>query len=67
MTKAKARQRAKAKAAQKARKQDPGADRPAQKVRPGQFDPGAGPIKGPSANAGAKNFGGARRGAARSR
>ena len=67
MTKAKARQRAKAKAAQKARKPDPDADRPGPKIRPGQFDPGAGSIKGPSANASAKNFGGARRGAARSR
>ncbi len=67
MTKAKARQRAKAKAAQKARKQDPDAERPGPKIRPGQFDPGAGSIKGPSANASAKNFGGARRGAARSR
>ncbi len=67
MTKAKARQRAKAKAAQKARKQDADADRPGRKIRPGQFDPGAGSIKGPSANAGAKNFGGARRGASRSR
>jgi hypothetical protein len=69
MTKAKARQRAKAKAAQKARKPeaDAEADRPGPKIRPGQFDPGAGSIKGPSANASAKNFGGARRGAARSR
>ena len=67
MTKAKARQRAKAKAAQKARKPDADADRPGPKIRPGQFDPGAGSIKGPSANASAKNFGGARRGAARSR
>ena len=67
MTKAKARQRAKTKAAQKARKPDAEADRPGPKIRPGQFDPGAGSIKGPSANASAKNFGGARRGAARSR
>jgi len=67
MTKAKARQRAKAKAARKAEKQDADTARPGPKIRPGQFDPGAGSIKGPSANAGAKNFGGARRGAARSR
>ncbi len=67
MTKAKARQRAKAKAAQKARKQEADADRPGQKTRPGQFDPGAGSIKGPSANASARTFAGARRGAARSR
>ena len=67
MTKAKARQRAKAKAARKAGKQDADPARPGPKIRPGQFDPGAGSIKGPRANAGAKNFGGARRGAARSR
>jgi len=67
MTKAKARQRAKAKAALKARKQDAAADRPGRDIHPGQFDPGAGSIKGPHANAGAKNFAGARRGAARSR
>lgn len=67
MTKAKARQRAKAKAAQKARKQDAGPERPAQKVRPGQFDPGPGSIKGPNANPGTRTFAGARRGAARSR
>jgi hypothetical protein len=67
MTKAKARQRAKSKAAQKARKREANADQPGQKIRPGQFDPGPGSIKGPRMNANAKNFGGARRGAARSR
>jgi len=67
MTKAKARQRKKVKAAQKARKQDADADRPGQKIRPGQFDPGAGSIKGPSASASTRTFAGARRGAARSR
>ena len=67
MTKAKARQRAKAKAAQKVRKRAANADRPGQQLRPGQFDPGSGSIKGPSANANAKNFAVARRGAARSR
>ncbi len=67
MTKAKARQRAKAKAAQKVRKREANADRPGQKIRPGQFDPGAGSIKGPRVNVNAKNFGGAKRGAARSR
>ncbi|MDH3597677.1 MAG: hypothetical protein OEU09_21755 [Rhodospirillales bacterium] len=67
MTKAKARQRAKAKASQKARKQEANADRPGKEIQPGQFDPGAGSIKGPRANAGAKNFAGAKRGAARSR
>ena len=67
MTKAKARQRAKAKAGQKVKKREAAADQPGQKVRPGQFDPGAGSIKGLDVNATAKNFAGARRGAARSR
>jgi len=67
MTKAKARQRAKTKAGQKARKPLAGADRPGQQARPGQFDPGSRSIKGPGVNANAKNFGGARRGAARSK
>lgn len=67
MTKARARQRAKAKAAQKGKKREAAADRPEQKIRPGQFDPGSGSIKGPSANVGVKGFAGARRGAARSR
>jgi hypothetical protein len=67
MTKAKARQRAKAKVAQKARKREANADRPGQKIRPGQFDPGASSIKGPCVNANAMNFAGARRGAARSK
>ena len=67
MTKARARQRAKAKAAQKARKQDAAADRPGRDIHPGRFDPGAGSIKGPRANAGARTFAGAKRGAARSR
>ena len=67
MTKAKARQRAKAKAAQKARKREANADRPGHMVPPGQFDPGAGSIKGPRVNANTRNFAGARRGASRSR
>jgi len=67
MTKAKARQRAKAKALQKARKPEADAAQPGQKIRPGHFDPGASSIKGPVVNAGAKNFAGAKRGAARSR
>ncbi|MDH3472048.1 MAG: hypothetical protein OEM59_00025 [Rhodospirillales bacterium] len=67
MTKAKARQRAKAKAGQKAKKREANADRPGQEIRPGQFDPAASSIKGPRVNADAKNFAGAKRGAARSR
>ena len=67
MTKAKARRRAKAKAAQKATKREANADQSGQQVRPGQFNPGAGSIKSPRMNVNTKNFGGARRGASRSR
>ena len=67
MTKEKARKRAKAKAAQKAKKRLDNADQPEATVRPGQFDPGPNSIKGPSTNANVQNLGGARRGAARSR
>ncbi len=67
MTKARARQRAKAKAGQKARKREANADRPGQNIQPGQFDPGASSIKSPRANANARNFAVAKRGAARSR
>lgn len=67
MTKAKARERAKAKAAQKGKKREASADQPASKIRPGQFDPEASSIKGPGASINAKNHGGARRGASRSR
>ncbi len=67
MTKAKARQRAKAKAGQKVRKREANADRPGQKIQSGQFDPGASSIKGPRVNADARNFAVAKRRAARSR
>ena len=67
MTKARARQRAKAKAGQKAKKREANADRPGQKIQPGHFDPGASSIKSPRANANARNFAVAKRGAARSR
>ena len=67
MTKARARQRAKAKAGQKARKREANADRPGQKIQSGQFDPGASSIKGPRVNADARNFAVAKRRAARSR
>ena len=65
MTKARARQRAKAKASKKVKKREADTGRPEQKIKPGQFDPGPGTIKGPNANT--KHFAGARRGAARSR
>ena len=65
MTKARARQRAKAKAAQKIAKRKANADRTEKTIAHGQFDPGSGSIKGPRGNI-AVNFGGAaRRGAAR--
>lgn len=67
MTKAKARERAKAKAGKKAKKRAAGADRSGPEIPPGRFDLGTGSIKSPRANANTKNVGGARRGAARSR
>jgi len=67
MSKAKARQRAKAKAGKKARIPTANPDQPGQKSQSGKFDPGASSIKGPGGNANAGNFGGANRGAARSR
>ena len=66
MTKAKARTRAKAKAAQKIKKRLANAGQAEQNIRPGQFDPGSNSIKGP-AQGNTQNFGGQRRGAARSR
>ncbi len=67
MTKAKARQRAKANAAKKAKRRQANADQPDQKMRPGKFDPGAGSIRGPLVNASAKNFARTKRGSARSK
>ena len=64
MTKTRARQRAKAKASQKIKKRQANADKIGQTIKPGQFDPGAGSIKGPRGNPATK-FGRARRGAAR--
>ena len=65
MTKAKARERAKAKAVEKAKKRLASAQQPAPGVRPGHFDPGAGSIKGASVNT--NGPGAMRQGAARSR
>ena len=67
MTKARARERAKAKAGQKVKKREANADRTDQAIRPGQFDPGASSVTKAGANTGAKVFGGARRGGARSK
>ena len=66
MTKARARERAKAKALDKVRKRLANADQPAQAVRPGHFDPGTGNAKGPGMNANTKSQGATKRGAARS-
>ena len=67
MTKAKARERAKAKAGQKVKKREAAAEQPAQTIRPGQFDPAATSKKAPGPNQNANIQSGARRGAARSR
>lgn len=67
MNKAKARERAKAKAGKKAAKREAAADQPGQKFQPGKFDPGPGSIKSPRENIRVKTFGGATRGAGRSR
>ena len=67
MTKAKARQRAKAKAGQRAEKRQANASRPGEKTRSGQFDPGPNSIKSPTARNNTKTFAEARKGAARSR
>lgn len=66
MTKAKARERAKKKAAEKGKKRHATTDDPNQKFGTGHFNPGTGSIKSPRANANAKDFGGARRGSGRS-
>jgi hypothetical protein len=60
MTKAKARERAKAKAGQKVKKREANAAQPEQALRPGQFNQGQNPTASPSVKANAK-------GAARSR
>ena len=67
VTKAKARQRAKAKAGQKAKKRQANAESSTQVLKPGHFDPAADLAKNPRMNLTAKNFSGAKRGAARSR
>ena len=67
MSKARARERAKAKAGQKAKKRATAADQADQNIQQGKFDIGGGSIKAPGGNARSKNFGGARRQAARSR
>ncbi len=67
MTKARARERAKAKAVQKLKKKLVNANKPDQEVHPGQFDPGDASLSSPSANVNTKSFAGSTRGSARSR
>ncbi len=67
MTKARARERAKAKSADKVAKRAASADRAGPERRPGQFNPGTGSISSPRATGTTKSFGGAKRGASRSR
>ena len=67
MTKARARERAKAKAAQKGKKHEPNAEGSDQKFAPGRFNPESSTVKGPTTNASTKTFGGAMRGAGRSK
>lgn len=64
MTKARARERAKKRAAKTGVKHEANPDRSGPKVKPGQFDPGVRSMKGANVNAG--NSGGVKRGAARS-
>jgi hypothetical protein len=66
MTKAKARERAKANAAKKKKRRATKPEQPDQ-IPPGQFDPGSGSIKSPRFNANAPRFSAGKRGSARSR
>jgi hypothetical protein len=67
MTKERARQRAKSRAAGKTGERKADAGGHDETTRPGRFDPGQGSIKSPGRNGGNVIFGGMRRGAARSR
>lgn len=67
MTKARARERAKAKAGQKAQKRKAAAGSTQPENKPGKFDAGDNAIRKPGGGVNAGNFAEARRGAARSR
>jgi hypothetical protein len=67
MTKAKARERAKSKAAQKSKKRGTNTSPAAPQIRPGQFNPKDDPTLKLGTKANINNFYGAKRGAARSR
>ena len=67
MTKARARQRAKARAAAKGKKPGAKGGKPEAKVRPGQFDADASSVRKIGSGADIKNLSMMKRGAARSR
>ena len=67
MTKARARERAKAKAADKAKKRATMADQSGQDIPPGRFDPRQQAGSSPGATANTKSFSAGKRGSARSR
>ncbi|HAA92798.1 MAG TPA: hypothetical protein DCS82_13340 [Rhodospirillaceae bacterium] len=67
MTKAKARQRAKANAAKKAKRRKEMSEKQQSQPHPGKFDTGPNSISSPMASTGNKTFTRARRGSARSR
>ncbi|CCQ73939.1 hypothetical protein [Magnetospira sp. QH-2] len=66
MTKARARERAKAKAADKRKKLHAPAEPQGKPEHPGRFNPEASSIKGPGKTGSSKSFGPAKRGSARS-
>ncbi len=67
MTKARARERAKAKAAQKTKKRVDNVDQSGQKIPPGKFDPNEKSITSMGATASSRSLAGAKKGSARSR
>ena len=67
MTKAKARERAKANAAKKIQQKKVGVEHPGQDPRAGHFNPGSQSFKGPGMNTNTRSFSGAKRGAARAK
>ncbi len=67
MTKARARERAKAKAAQKTKKRVANVDQSGQNIAPGKFDPNEKPITSMGATASSRSLVGAKKGSARSR
>lgn len=66
MSKARARERAKANALKKAKRRAANKDKPEQNIPPGQFDAGDTSVKGPGVTANVTNLGAAKRGASRS-